>query len=1092
MGKFRSQVHAVSASSSRAGSVLGTFVIAVAITLSARAADCLSPILPGVWKVRSEVIRGVWSGSAPFGEIEPGMELVAVVRSGEFVIQGDPDATRIHVACDGSFSGTMHNTYTGDLILDISGSCAPIFSITEFVGSSVSIIQGRVEDSAALTLQPSSVILDGVLATSDQVGGGFPDGDGGCVQGGFSGSCTQPICAGSGPRCGVPPSPCNAETLPMVVSEYNPDEGVIRIDYTQLPWFLAMQEEVKRLLDEEAPGLIITFEGELVLENVTPSIISVTPQYTQFFLKEVSATNTFTAVINWRNAGPDRRVRFEYGDKEIEGAVSGDTATANLDMGEDATLVRVVAIADGAESDPFEVTLIKVDSGWAGPPSEFSSAGGITYTRTFDWPEVPSGLQSLLEGPFVGGLWSLLGSASNEVEVTVTSQGAGSCTAQGGLNFGLPILGSIGIDWNGTGNASLGGNGIALNGDLTVNFPTINLTRRVGVLDLVPGGTALCSVSTRICDLVNSVGIEGQLTFGVSGSGVFKEGQGNPDWVSGSATLRLGASVQVTFVPEPLDALVSLKVSGGGTGCVTVKFHPNWELTSVGVTLNFNATGHVLLVGGTTIPKSWNFGGGCGGGSPTPAELWERFESAPEPGYIPHDGRVALAIGPDGRMALAWSGLPEGLERPAGDIIVQVHDGTQWQAPVRITAGADADQAPALAFLDADTLLVAWQRGPAAYAGFTDFAAGFEIFTGIYDLATGTLGSPLRHTDNGLADLAPRLERGQDGSVMLVWLQAHPEDPLGNAAQPAALLTRMYEAGQWQPAATAVGGLKGLYGWTAALFDGGTAAIVFVEDRDNQFGTTHDTELHAIRMAGGVWGARVRLTDNAVADWGPRLAYDPAGRLALGWIRDEAVVGVAELGSEAPVPTVWIGADQQAGAGFSHGQLLFHPRGLMAVWPGLHRLLVSTSWIEDPANAAAGSAWSVPALLTDGETVVLGGTVQVNPDGTLSTLSLEASVILDGELPRASAFSDPGFATVALPARPPGFAVRSVRLDGPGTFRITWPSVPGWRNQLELSTDLKTWTPVGGAVIADSTEAAADVAVDPGAGAVFVRVRIEP
>jgi len=74
---------------------LGTIVIAAAVTLSAGASDCPSPILPGVWKVRSEVIRGVWSGTAPFGELEPGMDLVAVVRSGEFVIEGDRDASRI-------------------------------------------------------------------------------------------------------------------------------------------------------------------------------------------------------------------------------------------------------------------------------------------------------------------------------------------------------------------------------------------------------------------------------------------------------------------------------------------------------------------------------------------------------------------------------------------------------------------------------------------------------------------------------------------------------------------------------------------------------------------------------------------------------------------------------------------------------------------------------------------------------------------------------------------------------------------------------------------------------------------------------------
>ena len=134
-----------------------------------------------------------------------------------------------------------------------------------------------------------------------------------------------------------------------------------------------MVERIRQAVREGLTGSPIPVEitteamGEWL--NSSPVVTAVEKQHERQFLKGITgADNEFTATINWRQAAPGT-VRFQHGAEAATEDAMGDTAKHTFDMGNDGDAVIVTAIgADGENSDPFQVDLIKVTvPPWASP-----------------------------------------------------------------------------------------------------------------------------------------------------------------------------------------------------------------------------------------------------------------------------------------------------------------------------------------------------------------------------------------------------------------------------------------------------------------------------------------------------------------------------------------------------------------------------------------------------------------------------------------------------------------------------------------------------------------------------------------------------
>jgi hypothetical protein len=511
--------------------------------------------------------------------------------------------------------------------------------------------------------------------------------------------------------------------------------------------------------------------------------------------------------------------------------------------------------------------------------------------------------------------------------------------------------------------------------------------------------------------------------------------------------------------------------------------YPDWELKDPGLTLRFNAEASVLGVG-VSAQHDWKFGAAdCSAAAA--AQL--TAQSANLDG-IPADGQPALALAPGGRAAVIWSGLSDAATaRPSGDIFLKFYDpaSAQWTAPIQLTSDLQADQAPSAVFLDDSKLLVAWQRNSSPTLGdastLSQFAAGFEIQSAIVAVPTGEILHSETLTSNSVVDFGPRLSAAADGSVLLAWQRATGLDFLGTAANPASVQSRLFVNGQWTDEKVVATGLKATFGWNTAILDQNHAAIALVIDGDADFGTTEDTELFLANFESGVWSSPKQITANAISDWAPQLAYTADHQLAVAWLSGGALVGT--IGSSDSQTS--LAADSSPGTGFSHGQLLSHPRGLIAIWPRANDFYYSTSWVDDPADKLPGSTWAKPKPLTSTTPVEILGAAEVSADGKLHFASLQAPVVTDtlahlgASLP---ALQDVALSTAALELR-----ILQIQPAIDGSVTLSWQSVAGKTYAIESSG---VWTPQS-PITATGAEASKTITL-PGQNAAFFRIVLQP
>lgn len=848
------------------------------------------------------------------------------------------------------------------------------------------------------------------------------------------------------------------------VQSYDPDTGVLVFDLSQGRWFREKQAEVDALT--AGVPLDVVYSGEMSYENTVPSVVSVTPESQQFFLKSIAAPNRFTASINWRNSGPVRTVHFKHGAQNQSVPPQGNTASCQLDMADAATTVEVVAEADGKRSDPFIVDLTKVQvPPWA-LQAGLAGTAGITYNGQLDWPVPPSVSQSFGNLPLVGGLWGFLGSINNSLEVKAHSMGPspGPGRLEGDYRFELPFSDlQRTFQLRGTADTTLSATTLELSGHGSAQIATFTVEETVGVLDLIPGASAaLCGVSDELCDFVRGMGITGTLSFGLTGGGDFASRGDRVEWTTGDATGTVRAEVLVSFIPPPLDAFVSLDLEGGGTACLTLRFHPDVAVSRFGAQLDFTASASALSIASVSVQKVWPFGGGC---------TRPPFLMAPGPLRsprladdtelnLPRDGHPSLAVGPGGWHALAWS-EPAGNPRPSGEILLSLNPGAGWGAPIRLPDDGVANLAPDVAFDARGRVVVVWQRNatpelPADLTQLTAIARGFEIAYAIVNPATGERVAEGTLTANEDLDFGPRLAAGSDGTLLLAWQRTDGRSFGGTATAPASIWACFLDGTSWTPPEPVVSGLVGSYGWRAALRSRQEGLLAFTVAQGGVLTNAAAREIHAAPLAGGTWQPPVRVTTNELPDWAPQVAYLPDGRLVLCWLHDGDVWGLT--GSLQTTPALWIVASQLVGPGFAHGRVLVDDGDLLIVWPAANDLYYARFPIPTGVVLHGGDPGTpvTPSLLRRTPSEVESA-FAAEPDGQGGLrLSAVSTAVVPDDIPALEGNSLARTTRLSFTPTAPRVLEVEVLADE-AVALLRWESVPGLIYAVQTSADLTWW-----------------------------------
>ena len=160
--------------------------------------------------------------------------------------------------------------------------------------------------------------------------------------------------------------------------------------------------------------------------------------------------------------------------------------------------------------------------------------------------------------------------------------------------------------------------------------------------------------------------------------------------------------------------------------------------------------------------------------------------------------------------------------------------------------------------------------------------AKLEIAVARYDAVLGEWGPAVTLTDNVYLDRSPRVVAAADGTAMLTWVSNAANDEVGSNGMPNDIHYSVFDGASWSATADVALGVPSIVKSTLA-YNSTEALVLFIGDLDDDQDTLEDRELYAVEYAEGAWGAVQRLTDDAVEDTNPQVAYDATGTPLLVW-----------------------------------------------------------------------------------------------------------------------------------------------------------------------------------------------------------------
>ena len=217
-------------------------------------------------------------------------------------------------------------------------------------------------------------------------------------------------------------------------------------------------------------------------------------------------------------------------------------------------------------------------------------------------------------------------------------------------------------------------------------------------------------------------------------------------------------------------------------------------------------------------------------------------------------------------------------------------NGTTWSSVTPVVGDGTADLNPRLVSLPSGKAVCVWQDANAVLNDtdpFDVFLSHVEIAVATYDPNVPGWSPPTRITNDAVFDRSPNIAASAANNMLAVWISNAANDMWGSATAPNTIKWSRFNGASWTAPAELATGFGTILD-TALAYNGTTGTFVFCTDADDNMDTTTDQELWAATYSGGAWSVPTRLTNDAVCDAAPRLAYSGA-TLRLAWLKGDDI-----------------------------------------------------------------------------------------------------------------------------------------------------------------------------------------------------------
>lgn len=768
------------------------------------------------------------------------------------------------------------------------------------------------------------------------------------------------------------------------------------------------------------------------LVSYAPVLQSLTPTYIEYFLEDVGVENLYSAFVDWRNGIPGN-VKFTLNDQTVDGQMFGDEATATFKLGDvppgTNPLTAIAYNMDGDSSQPmtYDVIIVPTDP-WAVEASFKPEVEGnhVIYSGKSSVPEEPLQLFAQIpeEVPFLGGKWGLI---PTQIDVYLSANSLGGAygdkvEGKGGLGVGGKTF-NLNID----GESSTLLTPTLLDVDSSKTYADLKLDpvtfeKSVGLSDLIPGANLLSDLPV-IGDLLSVVdavaSIKGSITAELSGKTNMGVAPAKDKLVitEGEATSKATVKVEIPVNIQ----LAWAKITGGGSGSITMGLFPDINLKDCLVKLFFEASAGVADIFGvdpveykatwpvyscqssaynayhplaiqtsrspieplglSLRPDDWSGEQAC-----LYTQEVNGFEETVLAEGAGLNAQPVLALSADGKeMAFVWSGEDANKPRQqASEIRMRIFDGESWGDTISITNDTNPDLNPIAVYDHKGNIMVVWNRNKDAELGDDvelneAFAKSLEIAYALVNPSNGKIVKSGSLTDNEMLDFYPLLVTGKDGNLWAAWQSSDAANMMGTTKSPNKLLAARWDGKKWSDIETITDAVVGTLWWNMAAYDEKKAMVVLDQDTDGKLSSVTDREMLIIEREGDKWSEPRFISSNDVLDIAPHIVYRSDGSAVIAWVSGEEVVGlIGDLGKAAEV---WLGADAQVGALLGNGALVTGETGqLLLMWPGSTEIGADIMMSEYDSSS---TKWGTPQALFQSEEMELSITAAIAPDGSL-------------------------------------------------------------------------------------------------------------
>lgn len=930
------------------------------------------PAFPvGRWEFTEDAGTVVISGQA-----HAGLYGYSISVNGSFTYnrQGGPENNYIEVDCEGVITGKGQDKYTGSVHMSAVGNpCPGNFgkNDTDYTMSRQYDITGMVQPDGSILLTnsmtilgPYSIDMTGEYIYGNPTNGGCNRGpdpvsdSGGAepldgfvsleifrITGTFNAESNtwdavfEPL-GGIGYETGSPTEEFNTLYKEWMVdlARYT---GLQADNHDGSQFWYAMLDDYDFLTESGTKNSVTTtMTSKLILR--TPSVKDAHLEEPQFFIKDIPYNTTLVLTPDWKESEGARTVEFVYeGDTTT---LSGDTVMFpfDTDKADDMILITPKANEIGSQFI-YHVPKVELPS-WAGMISDWHASSGVKYEGWVDWPITIQTTRSISGNPLFSGQWGLTAKVSSRLDLKANSDGtAGTADflAEATASFAIK---SATLQLKGKSTTTLACDKLTVTGFGQVDLPLVDWEASMNPISLVLGAKdAACALGRLPCSLTGKAGLSASVKINLNGRPEFGDDGSEIKWTGGSLGGDITATVSLSVVPPPLNKIANVTVEGGGGGCVQFQVAPDLQLETLGGRIFASVTASALFLGSATAYKEWTFGDSCGGGAAPALMRLNGFGPQPlslglDPGNsVDRNVQLTMALAPDHRAVAAWSEIPDGQQRPAGDIAIKLYDGTNWGSGILVTSDVEADNGPALAYDGNGNIVLCYQRNRTLplvtnIADFAIFAAGFEIQFALLDPTNGTVLSTMPLTSNSEFDFGPTLRTDANGHVHLFWQRTDGQSIEGVAGHEASILHRVWNGTGWSAEETVAAGLVDSLGWHPAALDANNYFVAIVLDHDGDLETETDLEIHLAQKTAGVLQPLTQVTTNSLPDNSPVAGYNTAGQPVLVWREDHQLKGL--IGSLQTNVTTVVASPLEVGPTFASGLLRNFGDELWLIWPG--------------------------------------------------------------------------------------------------------------------------------------------------------------